>query len=59
MIGEGEFGVWGVEFEKRARSKWTRLGGCWTWGVELNKRIESCGMVVYCHHGSIKSSHNL
>ena len=38
MIGEGEFGVRGVEFEKRARSKWTCLGGCWTWGPELNKK---------------------
>lgn len=59
MIEEDEFGVRGVEFEKRARSKWKCLGGCWTGGLELISRIESCGMVVYFHHGSIKSSHNL
>lgn len=49
MIGEDEFGVRGVEFEKRARFKWECLRDCWTWGLEINKRIESYGMVVYWH----------
>lgn len=59
MIGEDEFGVMGVKFEPKARSKLKCLGGCWTWGLELNKRIESYDMVVYRRHGSIESSHNL
>lgn len=41
MIGEDEFGVMGVESEQKARSKWKCLGGCWTWGLELNKRIKA------------------
>ena len=59
MIGKDEFGVRGIDFEKRARSKWRCLGGCGTGGLEHNSRVESYGMVVYFHPGSITTSHNL
>lgn len=41
------------EFEKKVRSKWKCLGGCWTWGLELNERVESYDMVVYYPHDLI------
>lgn len=52
MTEEDEVGVMYVE--KKVRSKWKWLGGCWMWGLEFTERLVCCDMVVYCRHDPIE-----